>query len=150
MRPGEGRALQARCGGEGGEASGVLDSSVRETGQDPGDAKSVAAYVPIAPASANLGHQIHRAVSPRCGACWRGIWAGATSTKMARNKDEREEIESRRAGRERPSAVDVGRGGPYCAVHVPALQVQAARGRCGWLGLARRPLKPPVLQWQGR
>ena len=35
-----------------------------EAGLDPGDAESVAAYVPIAPVSANLGHQTGSAVSP--------------------------------------------------------------------------------------
>lgn len=135
VRPGEGRALQARRVVKA-ERCGVWRFRQRDrTGQDPGDAKSVAAYVPIAPASASLGHQIHRAVSPRCGACWRGLWAGATSTKMARrtrDKDKREEIESRRAGRERPSAVDVGRGGPIlCCTCTGA--ASTGRERALWL-----------------
>lgn len=67
-----------------------------ETGQDPGDAKSVAAYVPIAPVSANLGHQMDSAVSPVSGARWGGF-GGSVVEIMARGQ--REEIKNRR---ERP------------------------------------------------
>ncbi|KAK4070246.1 hypothetical protein Trihar35433_4713 [Trichoderma harzianum] len=56
-----------------------------ETGQDPGDAKSVAAYVPIAPASANLGHQMDSAVSPVSGARWGGF-GGSVVEIMARGR----------------------------------------------------------------
>ncbi|KAF3076661.1 hypothetical protein CFAM422_001063 [Trichoderma lentiforme] len=69
-----------------------------ETGQDPGDAKSVAAYVPIAPASANLGHQMDSAVSPVSGARWGGF-GGSVVEIMARGRGK--EIKDRNR-RERP------------------------------------------------
>lgn len=124
-----------------------------ETGQDPGDAKSVAAYVPIAPASANLGHQMDSAVSPVSGARWGGF-GGSVVEIMARGRGKeikRQETEGRgRSGAAKSTAVQrVGVsqsqslcwGGlganPHCNQRVQVLptQVQQARGRRGWAGI---------------
>lgn len=132
VRPGEGRA---RRGGEGGEASGVLD---RETGQyrtGPRGRKvggSVRANCPGVCQSRPSDSP--RSLSPERSVLARALGGSDVDEDGAQDQeqDEREEIESRRAGRERPSAVDVGRGGPIlCCTCTGA--ASTGRERALWL-----------------
>lgn len=113
VRPAEGRALQARRGGEGGGR--LWRDRTGPRGRKVGG--SVRANCPGVCQSRPSDSP--RSLSPVRSVLAKVWRAGATSTRMARrtrNKDEREEIE--RAGRERPSAVRRRRTGAHTVLYM--------------------------------